>query len=81
MELLYSISLGEYEKFLTPENLSRPVSFRIEVYSDTGTIRVYDPTDKGLYYLINMKSQDVPLKGDWIALRTNGVKVSFAQGL
>jgi hypothetical protein len=81
MELIQSVSLREYEQFLTTENLSNPVSFRIEVYGNTGEIRVYDPTDEGQYYQIAANSRDVPLGGEWVALRTNGLKASFGMGL
>ncbi|MFP3042410.1 hypothetical protein LQZ19_11395 [Treponema primitia] len=81
MELVQSISLKDYEKFLTFENKDKPVSFRIEAYGNTGDIRVYDPTDEGRYYMIKVNSRDVPLKGDWVALRTNGLKASFALGM
>jgi hypothetical protein len=81
MDLVQSISLSNYEQFLTDDILSQPISFRIEVYGNTGDIRVYDPTDPELYYLINMEHRDVPLKGDWVALRTNGLRASFALGL
>jgi hypothetical protein len=81
MELVQSVSLAEYEQFLTAENLGAPVSFRIEVYGNTGDIRVYDPTDPGEYYLTKIEPRDVPLKGEWVALRTNGLKASFALGL
>ncbi|WP_010255682.1 hypothetical protein [Treponema primitia] len=81
MDLVQSISLKDYEKFLTAENLDTPVVFRIEAYGNTGDIRVYDPTDEGQYYLIKVNPRDVPLKGDWVALRTNGLKASFAPGL
>jgi hypothetical protein len=81
MELVESVSLGGYEQFLTDENLSNPVPVRIEVYGNTGEIRVYDPTDEGQYYQITMNSRDVPIRGDWIALRTNGLQASFGLGL
>jgi hypothetical protein len=81
MELVQSVSLSDYEKFLTTENLGAPIPFRIEVYGNTGDIRVYDPTDPERYYLIKIEPRDVPLKGDWVDLRTNGLRASFALGL
>jgi hypothetical protein len=81
MELVQSVSLKDYEQFLTAENLNSPVPVKIEVYGNTGEIRVYDPTDNGQYYQVTMNSQDVPLKGDWVALRTNGLQASFGMGL
>ncbi|MDR2739264.1 MAG: hypothetical protein LBB68_05490 [Treponema sp.] len=81
MELVQSVSLGGYEQFLTAENLSNPVSFKIEVYGNTGEIRIYDPTDEGQYYQVTANSRDVPLRGEWVTLRTNGLKASFGMGL
>jgi len=80
MELIYSIPLTDYERFLTKENLAYPISFRIIANGDTGEVRIYDPTDpdnrKYLYFFIDKK--DLPLKGNYVALRTNGIKLSFA---
>jgi hypothetical protein len=83
MDLVESVSLNEYLPFLTDENLAQPVPFRIWADGDTGEIRVYDPTDPDLntYYYFNIDSRELPLKGDWVALRTNGLKLSFALGL
>jgi len=80
MELIHSIPLANYERFLTEENLASPITFRIIANGDTGEVRVYDPTDpnnrKYFYFFIDKK--DLPLKGSYVALRTNGVKLSFA---
>ena len=80
MELVESISLSEYERFLTPENLSKIISFKITADGDTGEIRVYDPTDaEGRnYFLYTINPRDIPLKGDYVVLRTNGMRLSFA---
>ena len=80
MELTDSIPLAGYERFLTKENLASPVTFRIIANGDTGEVRIYDPTDpdnrKYFYFFIDKK--DLPLKGGFVALRTNGIKLSFA---
>lgn len=80
MELLYSVDLNQYAEYLTPENLSEAVPFKIWVNGDTGEVRVYDPTDPYLstYFYFNIDKKDLPLKGNWVALRTNGLKISFA---
>jgi hypothetical protein len=48
---------------------------------DTGEIRIYDPTDETgtSYFFYNIDKRDLPRKGSWVTLRTNGVKISFAQ--
>ncbi|MDR1030412.1 MAG: hypothetical protein LBL76_06020 [Treponema sp.] len=80
MELVESIDLNQFADLLTAENLAEPVPFKIWVNGDTGDVRVYDPTDPYLatYYYFTIDKKDVPLKGDWVALRTNGIKLSFA---
>jgi hypothetical protein len=83
MDLVESVDLNQYLPLLTQENLSSPVPFRIWVNGNTGEVRVYDPTDPNLenYYYFHVSTRDVPLKGNWIALRTNGMKLSFGMGL
>jgi len=80
MDLIASIPLADYEPFLTDENLASPISFRIIANGDTGEIRIYDPTDpnnrKYFYFFIDNK--ELPLKGNFVALRTNGIRLSFA---
>jgi len=80
MELIASFPLTDYEPFLTDENLASPVTFRIIANGDTGEVRIYDPTDpynkKYFYFVIDKK--DLPLKGNYVAIRTNGIKLSFA---
>jgi hypothetical protein len=77
MELLQSFDLNEYGDLLTDENLAQPVFFKIMVDGDAGVIQVFDPTrDDGSYYAIQLNSNK--LKGDWVVLRTNGIKLSFS---
>ena len=80
MELVHSIDLSQFEDLLTTDNLAEAIPLKILVNGDTGEVRVYDPTDPDLttYYYFNIDEKDIPLKGDWVALRTNGIKLSFA---
>jgi hypothetical protein len=80
MELIESISLNQYLDLLA-YNLDNPISFRIWVNGDTGEVRVYDPSNPSLYYVFTVDKKELPLKGDWIAVRTNSIKLSFAPGL
>ena len=82
MDLLHSISLDEYFPLLTRENLAHPIPFKIEAY-ETGEIRIYDPTDPEMleYFYFNIDTGELPLSGDWIVLRTNGMRASFTMGL
>jgi hypothetical protein len=83
MNLVESISLSAYEPYLTTANLSGTIPVKIRVDGSTGEVRVYDPTDPTLssYYYYYVNSRDVPLKGNWVALRTNGLRASFGLGL
>ena len=83
MDLIESINLNEYAYLLTDENLAYPVPFKIWADGSTGEVRVYDPTDPELksYYYFYMDRKDLPLRGNWVTLRTNGIRLSFAMGL
>lgn len=76
MELVESISLDAYLPVLL-ENLDKPIPFKIEANGDTGEMRVYDPCTPDAYFYFFADRADLPLRGDWIALRTNGIKLSF----
>lgn len=78
MEVVQSFDLNHLAGLLTPENLSAPITFRFVVNSDTGEIHVYDPTvNNSSYFIVNAK-ENLPLNGNWVVLRTNGIKLSFA---
>ena len=81
MELVESVSLNYVLPFITDEILANPVPCRIEANGNTGEIRIYDPTDLSIYYPVYVDNRDLPLLGDWVAIRTNGVIVSFQEGL
>jgi len=80
MLLIDSVSLAEYEPLLTDENLDSPITFKIIADGNTGEVRVYDPTDPDnkTYFYFFIDKKDLPLKGSYVALRTNGIKLSFA---
>jgi hypothetical protein len=83
MDLVESFDLNEYAPLLTRENLSSQVPFKIIVDGSTGEVQVYDPTDPNLetYFYFYIDKKDIPLTGNWVALRTNGMRLSFALGL
>ncbi|MDR3145639.1 MAG: hypothetical protein LBU21_05125 [Treponema sp.] len=82
MELVESVNLNEYADLLTVDNLSY-VPFRITVDGVSGEVRVYDPADSNLssYYYFYIDRKDLPIRGNWAALRTNGIRLSFVYGL
>jgi hypothetical protein len=83
MELVDSVDLNEYADIVTEEDLNYPVPFKILVDGTSGEVRVYDPADPDLedYFYFYINPRELPLKGSWISLRTNGVNLSFAPGL
>ena len=79
MDLVGSFDLNAYDDLLTYENLSKPVPFKIIANGNTGEVQVYDPTlTDGTYYVIDLDRRDLPLRGNWVVLRTNGIKLSFS---
>ena len=83
MELVESYDLNQYAYLLTYENCAQqPVPAKIWIDGNTGEVRVYDPTDPDLdyYFYFYLPKKDVPLKGNWVSLRTNSLKLSFGMG-
>jgi len=80
MDLVDSFDLNQYAHLLTWENCgANTVPGKIWVDGTSGEVRVYDPTDLNYYYYFNLPTRN--LRGNWIALRTNGLKLSFGEGL
>ena len=78
MELVESFDLNWALDFLTWDDLLHPVPVKIWIDGNTGEIRVYDPSDPALeFYWFFYVRRNLPLRGDWIALRTNGIRLSF----
>jgi hypothetical protein len=82
MDLLESVDLNRYLGVLL-QYVENPISFRIWVNNKTGEVRVYDPTDYSLneYFFFYLDKRDLPKTGTTVAVRTNGMKASFAMGL
>jgi hypothetical protein len=78
MELVYNVDLNNYDSFLNDDFLSEPVHFKIYANGNTGEVRIYDPTEEDKYYGFTIDEKYLPLKGDWVAVRTNRAKFSFA---
>ncbi len=78
MDLIQSFDLNEYAGLLTEETLSASIPFKIVVDGNSGEIHVYDPAGDGNSYFVLNIGENLPLKGDWVVLRTNGMKLSFA---
>ena len=79
MDLVESFDLNFLDYLLTYENLSKPVPFKIIADGNTGEIRIYDPTLlDDTYYVVDMDRRDLPIRGNWVVLRTNGIRLSFS---
>ena len=76
MELVQSVDLNQYSYMLTPAVLANPIPVKLWVDPVKGEIRFYDPTNANYYFYLSL-GNDFPKVGQWIALRTNGMKVSF----
>ena len=78
MDLVESFDLNEYAYLLTYENCAaNAVPAKIWINGNTGEVRVYDPTDPELldYFHFNLPTRN--LRGNWVSVRTNGLKLSF----
>jgi hypothetical protein len=76
MTLVQSVDLNRFAYLLTPAVLANPIPIKIWVDSATGEVRFYDPTQANYYYRLDL-GKDFPKIGQWVAVRTNGMKVSF----
>jgi hypothetical protein len=76
MELVQSVELNQYAHLVTPAVLANPIPIKLVVDSAQGEVRFYDPTNPNYYFYLNL-GKDFPKTGQWVALRTNGLKVSF----
>ena len=82
MDLVESFDLNEYIDFLTYENWAiNPVPVRIWADGNTGEVRVFDPSDPDLDFYFYFYLPTRGLRGDWVSLRTNGLRLSFDVGL
>ncbi|MFH2115900.1 MAG: hypothetical protein ABIJ86_15470, partial [Spirochaetota bacterium] len=71
-----SVDLNRYAHLVTPAVLASPIPVKLWVDSVKGEVRFYDPTNPNYYFYLNL-GKDFPKVGQWIAVRTNGMKVSF----
>ena len=80
MEVVDSFDLNEYANLLTYENCqANPVPAKIWVDGNSGEVRVYDPTDPAGEYYFYFYLPERNLRGSWVSLRTNGLRLSFGQ--
>lgn len=79
MVLVESFDLNDsFGGYLTEENLAKPVNFRIIANGNTGEVQIDDPVREEANFILNLDKKDLPLKGDWVVLRTSGMKLSFS---
>ena len=80
MEMVQYFDLTEYLSLLPIDDDAPIINFRIQVNSDTGEARLYDPRNPNLYWPFTIPV-DEPLEGDYAVLRTNSAAMSFGLGL
>jgi hypothetical protein len=78
MELMEGYSLRIPTSYLKPEYIDATVPVKIQVYSDTGEVRVYHPIRDNYYYYFYLDFDGMK-RGSYISLRTNGLAASFDQ--
>lgn len=76
MELVASVDLNDYASLLEEFSPDTVVPVRIIANGDTGNVRIMDPLDRESYYSFSLGSRS-RLRGDWVAVRTNGIAASF----
>lgn len=76
MDLVESISLRDFESYLTQDNMNLTVPVKLLVNGTTGDAWIYDPVDPTYRYYFKLPVTS-PMKGRYIALRTNGMAASF----
>ncbi|MCL2243554.1 MAG: hypothetical protein FWC03_03690 [Treponema sp.] len=77
MRLVESIDLNEFFYYVTDNDLLQAWPIKIVINSNTGETRIYDPVDSTIYYYFYLDRSYLPLRGEWVVLRTNGMKASF----
>ncbi|MCL2276417.1 MAG: hypothetical protein FWC21_00820 [Treponema sp.] len=87
MNLLFQQSFNEFVPQLVQVGfMNNDVPVNMMVNGDTGEVRLYDPTNPNgdfyfYFYLGDIDRQiSLPLRGNNVALRTNGMRVSFGEG-
>ena len=76
MELVYSISLSDFEEKLYNLPSDSIVPLKITANKDTGEVRIYDPFKESYYYNFKLDKLD-KLEGKYVTLRTNSLSFSF----
>lgn len=76
MHIVPSLDYPLNPSVLTRSNVSTIVPVKIIVNGDTGNVKVYDPTTSTPYYY-QFTLPTTPGKGQYVALRTNSLSVSF----
>jgi hypothetical protein len=79
MEQVRAFDLNQYLPYISMADIEKPVTIKLLVNGNTGEVRAYDPTDRALsrYWYFYLNGDDLPLTGNWVALRTNGASLSF----
>lgn len=76
MELMKSVDLNRYGYILDNASMDAFLPIDIIVNGNTGEVRIKNPLSDSTYFTMDLRNTR-PLRGSWIALRTNGMAASF----
>jgi len=77
MHLVQSVSLNAIEPMLK-QYLNYTLPIKIVVDGNTGMAKVYDPFKANYYYKFPL-TNNTPMKGNYVSLRTNSLAVAFSK--
>jgi len=75
MELIDGYDIPLDTRVLTAANMELIIPVKIQIDGNTGLVKVWDPTRTGMY--VKFYLNEAPKKGNFVALRTNSLSVSF----
>lgn len=77
MNLVQSVSLKAIEP-LVMKSMNYALPVKLVIDGKTGMAKIYDPFKADLAYTFPLSS-DIPMKGNYVSLRTNSLGVAFTQ--
>ena len=78
MHLVESINLNKYASIIENAGPNTLLPITIIINGRTGAARIYNPMNPTSYITFELDI-DKALRGNWIALRTNGLAASFGR--
>ena len=76
MHLIKSLDLNAYAYLIENAGPDTLLPVTLIVNGNTGIVRIANPLDPASFFVLDLDTDRI-LRGDWIALRTNGMAASF----